>query len=115
MEYQLRILFITDHINFFFFLEYTWFKFFGPKYFDVVHSIEYSLSPTGRYFIKKGAKHVITVYDLIHEIFGATPNLYNKILRESFMKNAMGFYLYRILLSKISTNFIQTLLIIQIQ
>ena len=75
----------------FFFLEYTWFKFFGPKYFDVVHSIEYSLSPTGRYFIKKGAKHVITVYDLIHEIFGATPNLYNKILREKFYEECDGF------------------------
>lgn len=75
----------------FFFLEYIWFKLFGPKYFDVVHTIEYSLSPTGRYFAKKGAKHVITIYDLIHEILGAAPNLYNKILREKFYKECDGF------------------------
>lgn len=74
----------------FFYLEYIWFKFFGPKKFDVVHTIEYSLSPTGRYFTKKGAKHVITIYDLIHEIFGAEPNLYNKISREKFYKDCDG-------------------------
>lgn len=74
----------------FFYLEYIWFKFFGPKHFDIVHTIEYSLSPTGRYFVKKGAKHVITIYDLIHEIFGAAPNLYNKILRENFYKECNG-------------------------
>ena len=74
----------------FFYLEYIWFKFFGPRKFDVVHTIEYSLSPTGRYFAKKGAKHVITIYDLIHEIFGAEPNLYNKILREKFYKECDG-------------------------
>ena len=56
-----------------FFLEYIWFKFFGPNHFDVIHTIEYSLSPVGRYFVKKGAKHVITIYDLIHEILGAPP------------------------------------------
>ena len=76
--------------KFFFYLEYIWFKFFGPKHFDVVHTIEYSLSPTGRYFVKKGAKHVITIYDLIHEIFGAPPNLYNKIIREKFYKECNG-------------------------
>ena len=76
--------------KFFFYLEYIWFKFFGPKHFDVVHTIEYSLSPTGRYFVKKGAKHVITIYDLIHEIFGASPNLYNKFLRENFYKKCNG-------------------------
>ena len=74
----------------FFHLEYIWFKFFGPKHFDIVHTIEYSLSPTGRYFVKKGAKHVITIYDLIHEILGAPPNLYNKIIREKFYKGCDG-------------------------
>ena len=74
----------------FFHLEYIWFKFFGPKHFDVVHTIEYSLSPTGRYYVKKGAKHVITIYDLIHEILGAPPNLYNKIIREKFYKGCDG-------------------------
>jgi glycosyltransferase involved in cell wall biosynthesis len=76
--------------KFFFYLEYIWFHFFGPKHFDIVHTIEHSLSPTGRYFIKKGAKHVITIYDLIHERFGAAPNLYNKILREKFYKECDG-------------------------
>jgi mannosyltransferase len=76
--------------KFFFYLEYIWFNFFGPRKFDVVHTIEYSLSPTGRYFVRKGAKHVITIYDLIHEIFGAEPNLYNKILREKFYKECHG-------------------------
>jgi len=74
----------------FFYLEYIWFKFFVPRCFDVVHTIEYSLSPTGRYFVMKGAKHVITIYDLIHEIFGAPPNLYNKIIREKFYKGCDG-------------------------
>jgi len=74
----------------FFRLEYIWFKFFGPKHFDVVHTIEYSLSPVGRYFVKKGAKHVITIYDLIHEILGAPPNLYNRIIREKFYKECDG-------------------------
>jgi mannosyltransferase len=74
----------------FFYLEYIWFKFFGSQHFDVVHTIEYSLSPAGRYFVKKGAKHVITIYDLIHEIFGASPNLYNRSLRENFYKECDG-------------------------
>ena len=75
----------------FFYLEYIWFKFFGPNHFDFVHTIEYSLTPTGKYFLKKGAKHVITIYDLIHEIFGADPSLYNRISRENFYKDCDGF------------------------
>ncbi len=75
----------------FFLLGLIWFKIFGPRSIDIVHTVEYSLSPTGKYYQKRGAKHIITVYDLIHEIFGATPNLYNKILREKFYEECDGF------------------------
>jgi mannosyltransferase len=68
----------------FFLLELIWFKIIGPKSIDIVHTIEYSLSPTGKYYKKRGAKHIITVYDLIHEIFGADKNFYSYSDRKSF-------------------------------
>ena len=73
-----------------FLIEAEWYKRFQASDFDVVHPIEYGLSPTGQHFIDRGASLVITVYDLIHEKFGAPGNLYDKQGRTSFYKKANG-------------------------
>jgi len=73
-----------------FLLEAQWFKRFQGKNFDVVHPTEYALSPTGEHFIRKGAKLIITIQDLIHEKFGAPGNLYNKEQRTNFYRKANG-------------------------
>lgn len=73
-----------------FLLEAEWFKIFQGRNFDVVHPIEYGLSPTGEHFVRKGAKLVITIHDLIHEKFGAPGQLYNKEKRTNFYKKANG-------------------------
>ena len=53
-----------------FFLEYAWFrKQCLNVNFDLVHSAYYNLSKACLYLIKKGVPHVITVHDLIHELF----------------------------------------------
>ena len=53
-----------------FFLEYAWFrKQCLNVNFDLVHSAYYNLSKACLYLIKRGVPHVITVHDLIHELF----------------------------------------------
>ena len=58
---------------------------------DIVHPTEFQLSPTGNFFVKKGAKLVITIHDLIHEKFGAPGNLYSKASRNTFYNQADGY------------------------
>ena len=72
----------------FFLLGLIWFKIFGPKSIDIIHTVEYSLSPSGKYYKQKGAKHIITVYDLIHEIFGADKNFFSYSDRKSFYSSS---------------------------
>lgn len=74
-----------------FYLEYMWFKFFLSNKIDIVHPTEFQLSPTGSFFVKKGAKLVITIHDLIHEKFGAPGNLYSKVSRTNFYRQADGY------------------------
>jgi glycosyltransferase involved in cell wall biosynthesis len=74
-----------------FFLEQLWFKYFIRNPFQIIHPIEYELSPTGQYFLEKNAKLVITIHDLIHEKFGAPGKLYDKEKRSSFYAKANGF------------------------
>lgn len=53
-----------------FFLEYAWFrKQCLNVNFDLVHSAYYNLSKACLYLIKREVPHVITVHDLIHELF----------------------------------------------
>jgi glycosyltransferase involved in cell wall biosynthesis len=53
-----------------YFLEYVWFrKHCYSRKFDLVHSSYYNLSTACLYLIKKDVPHVITVHDLIHELF----------------------------------------------
>jgi mannosyltransferase len=68
-----------------------WFKYLARKPFQIIHPIEYELSPVGEYYHKRNSKLVITVHDLIHEKFGAPGNLYEKEKRSSFYAKANGF------------------------
>ena len=78
--------------NFFsFYLEFLWFRYFSKIKIDIVHPTEFQLSPTGSFFLKKGAKLVITIHDLIHERFGAPGDLYSKESRTNFYKQADGY------------------------
>jgi glycosyltransferase involved in cell wall biosynthesis len=53
-----------------YFLEYAWFlKQNNSRNFDLVHSAYYNLSKASFDLIKKGTPHIITVHDLIHELF----------------------------------------------
>ncbi len=74
-----------------FYFEYLCFKFFHKNKIDIVHPTEFELSPTGSYYIKKGAKLVITIHDLIHEKFGAPHGLYDKKSRTYFYEKADGY------------------------
>ena len=74
-----------------FFIERMWFKYLARKPFQIIHPIEYELSPAGEYCHKRNSKLVITVHDLIHEKFGAPGNLYEKEKRSSFFAKANGF------------------------
>ena len=74
-----------------FLLERMWFKILASKPFQIIHPIEYQLSPAGEYCHKKNSKLVITVHDLIHEKFGAPGKLYKKENRRSFYAKANGF------------------------
>lgn len=74
-----------------FFMEWIWFKYLARKPFQIIHPIEYELSPAGEYCHKRNSKLVITVHDLIHEKFGAPGNLYEKEKRNSFYSKANGF------------------------
>ena len=74
--------------KFSFFLEYLWFK--RKLYtcqFDCVHSAYYNLSKASQFLVQKKIPHVITVHDLIHEIF----NVNNKTIinsRKPILENA---------------------------
>lgn len=74
-----------------FYFEYLWFKFLHKKKFDIVHPIEFQLSPSGSHFINKGSKLVITIHDLIHEKFGAPGGLYDQKSRSDFYSKADGY------------------------
>ena len=74
-----------------FYLEYLWHKYFSNLEIDIVHPTEFQLSPTGSFFVKKGAKLVITIHDLIHEKFGAPGDLYSKASRTNFYNQADGY------------------------
>lgn len=53
-----------------FLLEYVWFKKqCSPRDFDIVHSAYYNLSRACLNLISSGVPHIITVHDLIHELF----------------------------------------------
>ena len=53
-----------------YFLEYAWFlKQNHSRSFDLVHSAYYNLSKASFHLIRKGTPHIITVHDLIHELF----------------------------------------------
>lgn len=58
-----------------FLIEKLWFRFFTKINFDIIHLVEYNLSPSANYFLKNGSKLVVTVHDLIHEQIGAPANL----------------------------------------
>ena len=72
-------------------MEYLWHRLCANYKIDIVHPIEFQLSPTGSFFVKKGAKVVITVHDLIHEKFAAPGNLYSKASRTNFYNQADGY------------------------
>jgi mannosyltransferase len=74
-----------------FYFEYLWFKYSFKNKIDIVHPIEFQLSPAGSYFVSKGAKLVITIHDLIHERFGAPAGLYDRKSRYDFYKKADGY------------------------
>ena len=74
-----------------FVMERLWFEYLARKPFQIIHPIEYELSPAGEYCHKRNSKLVITVHDLIHEKFGAPGNLYEKEKRNSFYSKANGF------------------------
>jgi glycosyltransferase involved in cell wall biosynthesis len=74
-----------------FYLEYLWHRLLANYKIDIVHPTEFQLSPTGSLFVKKGAKLVITLHDLIHEKFGAPGNLYSKTSRTNFYNQADGY------------------------
>ena len=74
-----------------FYLEYLWFRYFSKINIDIVHPTEFQLSPTGSFFLKEGAKLVITIHDLIHERFGAPGDLYSKASRTNFYNQADGY------------------------
>jgi glycosyltransferase involved in cell wall biosynthesis len=74
-----------------FYLEYLWHRLCSNYKIDIVHPTEFQLSPTGSFFVKKGAKLVITIHDLIHEKFGAPGNLYSKASRTNFYNQADGY------------------------
>ena len=74
-----------------FYLEYMWHKFFYQKKIHIVHPTEFALTPTGHFFLKKGAKLVITIHDLIHEKFGTPKGLYDLENRTNFYTKADGY------------------------
>ena len=74
-----------------FYLEYLWHRLCSNYKIDIVHPTEFQLSPTGSLFVKKGAKLVITIHDLIHEKFGAPGDLYRKANRINFYNQADGY------------------------
>ena len=74
-----------------FYLEYLWFRYLSNPSIDLVHATEFQLSPTGSFFVKEGAKLVITIHDLIHEKFGAPGDLYTKTSRTNFYRQADGY------------------------
>lgn len=77
--------------RFSFCIERTWFKYLVREPFQIVHPIEYELSPAGEYCLNRNSRLVVTVHDLIHEKFGAPGNLYEKEKRKSFYSKANGF------------------------
>ena len=64
---------------------------FYQKKIHIVHPTEFTLTPTGHFFLKKGAKLVITIHDLIHEKFGAPKGLYDSEKRTKFYAKADGY------------------------
>ena len=77
--------------RFSFFMERLWFKYLARKPFQIIHPIEYELSPAGEYCLNRNSRLVITVHDLIQEKFGAPGKLYEKDKRSSFYAKANGF------------------------
>lgn len=75
-----------------FYFEYLWFKFSHKNKIEIVHPIEFQLSPVGSYFVSKGAKLVITIHDLIHEKFGSPAGLYDQKSRYDFYEKADGYF-----------------------
>ena len=75
-----------------FYFEYLWYKFSHKNKIEIVHPIEFQLSPTGNYFVNKGSKLIITIHDLIHEKFGAPAGLYDQKKRYDFYKKSDGYF-----------------------
>jgi glycosyltransferase involved in cell wall biosynthesis len=74
-----------------FYLEMLWHRLFSNYKIDIVHPTEFQLSPTGSLYLKKGAKLVVTLHDLIHERCGAPGKLYSKASRTDFYNQADGY------------------------
>ena len=70
-----------------FLLEYAWFKRQCLQSIDLIHSAYYNLSNACLDLLSKGIPHIITVHDMIHELFGELDknekNQRKKILRNS--------------------------------
>ena len=69
-------------------LEYFWFlrQCFAVN-FDLVHSAFYNLSQPCRYLLAKRTPHIITVHDLIHELFDKE-DIYIREIRENILQHA---------------------------
>ena len=81
-----------------FYLEYMWHKFFYQKKSILFTLRNLHLLPQDIFFLKKGAKLVITIHDLIHEKFGTPEGLYDLKTELTFTPKQMDTSLFQILL-----------------
>ena len=69
-------------------LEYFWFRKQALAVnFDLVHSAFYNLSKPCRFLLNKGIPHIITVHDLIHELFDKE-DIHVRQTRKNILQNA---------------------------
>lgn len=69
-------------------LEYLWFrKMCFSEEVDLIHSAYYNLSQACRHLLAKGIPHIITVHDLIHELFDEQENQIRET-RQEILQNA---------------------------
>ena len=74
--------------KFSFALEYFWFRKRALAVnFDLVHSAFYNLSKPCRFLLNKGIPHIITVHDLIHELFDKE-DIYIREARKNILQHA---------------------------
>ena len=74
--------------KFSFALEYFWFRKQALAVnFDLVHSAFYNLSKPCRFLLNKGIPHIITVHDLIHELFDKD-DIHIRESRRNILQNA---------------------------